>query len=75
MRKKGSSPEVFGTSPLGYNGRDGSTEVEIPLVYDSRAGNYISKHSVVDLDNDDITIKRREKTLREETFRRKIGIK
>ena len=77
MNKKTSSLEVFGTSPMGYNGLDSDevTKIEVPLVYDKRAGTYISKQDVIDLDDRDEDAKRRRTTQREESFRKKIGIR
>jgi hypothetical protein len=86
MSKKFSfNPEenVHGISPLGGNSVEGTgtglaevrdTTVQgVPLVYDHRAGNYISEQAVDELDDRDISLARAEEFQREETFMDQAG--
>lgn len=65
---------IEGTGPSNAPIRDLSTQ-EVPLVYDSRVGSFISEQSVDDLDDLDISVRRAKRWDRDQAWRAKAGIK
>lgn len=81
----GTNPEknVYGNSPLGGNSVEGTqagfasvktTEIQgVPLFYDPRVDNFISRQAIDDLDDRDISLFDQRDFRREEEFRQKAG--
>ena len=65
---------VFGISPLGGNGVDGTDTEAVPLVYDARVDAFISKLAKMELDDQDIDLVKNEDYRQEQEYRRMIGI-
>jgi hypothetical protein len=66
---------VFGISPLGGNSVDGATIEGVPLVYDSRVGNYISEQAVEELNDREISEQAAAEYEREQLFRTQAGFR
>lgn len=84
---RGPNPEniIQGTSPIGGNGVEGTsnadapirdTEIqEIPLVYDPVTGDYVAAHRKVDKENEIITHQKSKAYEQEMVFLRTAGVK
>lgn len=64
---------MVGTSPLGGNSADGASIEAVPLVYDDRVGDWISKLAQIELNDRDISEQRAREYREQEEFNARAG--